>query len=88
MRTHIRANNDYMLIVETEAMLGGVQMEQQFLAGEEPNGVGRQNYLVIRWQRQGIRFVSCGNPTRSTLQHVSRRSQQYPSSIVLPSTAP
>jgi hypothetical protein len=60
-----------MLFVEVEVMLSEVQMEQQFLAGEESSGFGGRTYPVIRWQRQSIRFVSCVNPPRSTVQHVS-----------------
>jgi len=45
MRTHSRANNDYMLFIEVEVMFGEVQMEQQFLSSEEPNGFGRRTYL-------------------------------------------
>jgi len=45
MRTHSRANNDYMLFVEVEVTFGEVQMEQQFLASEEPSGFGRRTYL-------------------------------------------
>jgi hypothetical protein len=57
MRTDSRANNDYMIFVEV--MLGEVQMEQQFLAGEEPSGVGGRVYLDIRWQRKGTRCFLC-----------------------------
>jgi hypothetical protein len=41
------------------------------LAGEEPGGFGGRTYLDIRWQRQGIRFVSRVNPTKSIAQNVS-----------------
>jgi len=78
MRKHSRANNDYMLFVEVEMMLGETRMEQHFLASEEPSGFGRRTYLVIRWQRQGIRFVSCVNPTRSTVQNVSTVKSAVP----------
>jgi hypothetical protein len=66
-----------MLFVEVEVMLGEVQTEQQFLAGEEPSGFGRRTYLVIRWQGQGILLFPV-NRTRSITQHVSTEKSAVP----------